>query len=223
MNSSRSIVCPYCINDEFTAPSEALLSSHIRLVHSLDPGFSIQCILNGCSRTFKNFRTYQNHRSTTHATRSASLPEPDEIENGHDYEPMDENYEMEPDSVTEATDMTSFAAKWILRTSETRSLTRSATLGIVEDVSNIIDTIVCSLKSQTCRTLELRGIDQETISDLGEIFSGPITKPFEGLSTFRQQLNYYRDNFNLIVSLKCLLYPISVTNIIRLRTFALPH
>ena len=44
--------CPYCATEEFAAPSEKLLLNHIRLVHSHDPDFSIQCSHPGCSRTF---------------------------------------------------------------------------------------------------------------------------------------------------------------------------
>ena len=36
------------------------------------------------------------------------------------------------------TDMQSYAAKWILKTRETQSLTRSATQGVVEDVQDLI-------------------------------------------------------------------------------------
>lgn len=46
-----------------------------------------------------------------------------------------------------------FAAKWILKTGETRSLTRKATLGIVEDVSDLVDFVTHSLKQQTQNAL----------------------------------------------------------------------
>ena len=53
---------PYCVVNEFAAPSEVLLLNHIRLVYSHDPGFSIQCPHPpGCARTFVNFKMYQNH------------------------------------------------------------------------------------------------------------------------------------------------------------------
>ena len=53
--------CPYCNEEEFSAPNEILLMGHIRGVHSLYPNFSLQCSKDGCERTFRNFRTYQNH------------------------------------------------------------------------------------------------------------------------------------------------------------------
>ena len=41
-----------------------------------------------------------------------------------------------------------FGAKWILRTSETRYLTRKATVGMVEDVSDLIEVVSQSLHDQ---------------------------------------------------------------------------
>ena len=52
-----ALICPYCVGDEFTSPSEALLLSHVRLVHSMDPNFRIQCSVDSCSRTFNNSKT----------------------------------------------------------------------------------------------------------------------------------------------------------------------
>ena len=62
-NPAMAFPCPYCA-EAYCAPSEELLMTHIRIVHASDPNFLIQCSLNGCERTFANFRTYQNHRLT---------------------------------------------------------------------------------------------------------------------------------------------------------------
>ena len=68
---STAMNCSYC-SGLFSAPSEALLLTHIRVTHSSDPGFSIQCSVSGCSRTFTNFRTFQNHRLTHRGKESES-------------------------------------------------------------------------------------------------------------------------------------------------------
>ena len=80
---AQSFYCPYCVKDDFTAPSEVLLLTNIRVVHSLDPNFTIQCSVNGCNRTFKNFRTYQNHRLTHRPTVSTHSDLPDSDFDGH--------------------------------------------------------------------------------------------------------------------------------------------
>ena len=43
--------CSLCSSD-FVAPSEILLLNHIRLAHSYDQNFSIQCSFRGCARVF---------------------------------------------------------------------------------------------------------------------------------------------------------------------------
>ena len=47
--------------------------------------------------------------------------------------------EGSPVSLPSSDDVKSFIAKWLLKTSETRSLTRTASTGIVEDVGALID------------------------------------------------------------------------------------
>lgn len=187
-----AFICPYCVDGEFSSPSEALLLSHVRLVHSLDPDFRIQCSVDSCSRTFNNFRTYQNHLLTHRPSQ------PDEREyQGWDVDSNDEDASACPPCKE---DMQSFAAKWILKTSETRSLTRTATLGIVTDVADMVKHVTECLESQTRRILDSSGIDSSLIDG---VFSGPVTKPFEGLTSFNNQVNYYRKHFNLIVCLHC--------------------
>ena len=47
---SSVMPCPYCTEDEFYA-SKVLLMTHIRIVHSMESGFSIPCSVDGCRRT----------------------------------------------------------------------------------------------------------------------------------------------------------------------------
>ena len=141
--------CQYCT--DFRAPSERLLFNHIRLVHADDPVFNIQCPRKDCLRTFRNFRTYQNHM-----LRHRKQPRVGEDSN------LDSNLETESDEDTSENEMgdisfpglskaevQSFAVKWILKTRETRDLTRVATQGIIQDVQDIVDLVTQSLRSRT--------------------------------------------------------------------------
>lgn len=199
--SSERFVCSYC-PDYYVAISESILLSHIRLVHSSEPGFSIQCSANGCSRTFTNFRTYQNHRLTHRTSPDAHLAGtalPDRI--------VDHSMISEPEYVStvgsseenSSINIPSFVARWLLKTTETRSLTRAASVGIVEDVSHLMDFVIQQLHSQTCDVLTSNGVETTTIAQIKEIFSSDYTKPFEGLTTFYQQLQYYQRHFNFVV------------------------
>ena len=136
-----TLVCPYC-SGEFFAPSEELLLSHVRLVHSCEPGFTIQCSLNGCSRTFSSFKSYQNHRRQKHANYSVdevSQPTPEPSEDFSELcDGSDVYSEANITNLPPREEITSFAAKWILKTRETRKLTRSAMQGVVEDVTDLV-------------------------------------------------------------------------------------
>ena len=198
--------CPYSPED-YAAPSEELLFGHIRIVHANDPNFSIQCSFNGCERTFTNFRTWQNHHLLHYRSGTIDTVSPTDT---------DEDVVGFPDSDASAThvsspsvpDMQRFAAQWILKTRETRMLTRSAMQGIIEDVDVLVGYVTEVLKSQTQMVLENHGIKPESIiiNDLDNVFTGPVTKPFQGLTSFHQQLQYCRSMFNLVVRLyKCFL------------------
>lgn len=50
--------CSLCVSQFSTLP---MLLKHIRLVHADRPDFNLQCNLQGCKRTFKQFSTYRNH------------------------------------------------------------------------------------------------------------------------------------------------------------------
>ena len=203
--------CPYCPG-EYAAPSGELLLTHIRIVHASDPNFSIQCSLNGCERTFKNFRTYQNHRLLHHRSEADSVLATDVGESTGD--PTDfSGSDASPPHITSPTiipDMQCFTARWILKTRETRMLTRSAMQGIIEDVEDLVRFVTDVLKSQTHETLEHHGITPGLIPGLEDVFTGKVTRPFEGLSSFHQQLQYCRSMFNLVVRIRlcdCVLQP----------------
>ena len=61
-----TLTCPLCPLRGF--PSVSALLTHIRLMHSDQPNFLLQCNLQGCCRTFTNFLTYRNHVYAFHGT-----------------------------------------------------------------------------------------------------------------------------------------------------------
>ena len=99
-----------------------------------------------------------------------------------------------------ADELQSFSAKWILKTNETRSLTRAATLGIFNDVSDLLGFISDLLKEQIHKVLHQNRVDDSIIREVGGVFHGFLVRPFENLASFHQQLQYYRDHLGFIVS-----------------------
>ena len=72
--------CPNCGIAQFQTLKKLL--RHIRLSHADQESFSIQCSFEGCKRTFRNLRTFENHiygfhnvnTSTAHETEENVLP-----------------------------------------------------------------------------------------------------------------------------------------------------
>lgn len=54
------------------------------LIHSSENGFSFQCRLNGCTRTFKNMGTYRNHVYSLHTDAHCTSVGPGENGDEHD-------------------------------------------------------------------------------------------------------------------------------------------
>jgi len=96
-------------------------------------------------------------------------------------------------------DIQAFAAKRILKISETKCLTRTAMLSIISDVSDLLECVLSSLKCKIDHANELHS--PLTASMIDDIFASKLSKPFEGLDSFHQQPSYYRLHFNLIVSI----------------------
>lgn len=188
-----------CSSCSFIAPSEVLLLSHIRLVHSMDPNFSIQCTLEGCARTFTNFRTYQNHLLTHRSPREDDQGL-ENFDTGTDI-PIDEHFNDSENYVPELPHLNQlYIAKWILKTSEINNLTRAATLDIIENVSDLAMTISQSLKHEVCDALKEGQISEDIIHRVENVFlRSKATNPFEGLQSFHNQISYYKSHFNLIV------------------------
>ena len=100
-----------------------------------------------------------------------------------------------------ASDLLSYSAKWILKKSETHSLSRTATLGIVHHVTDLVDFLTQMLGKETHSILQQSEVDDSVIQQVGNLFSGFLVKPFERVETFHEQLQYYRDHLGLILSL----------------------
>ena len=61
VQTRRSLQQRLCCLCSFEAPTIAQLLSHLRLVHSSDPRFSVQCGINGCTVTCKSFPSLYSH------------------------------------------------------------------------------------------------------------------------------------------------------------------
>ena len=189
----RLFSCRYCTGteQEFHTPSEKMLLDHIRKVHSVEPNFIIQCTQQDCARTFKNFRTFQNHllthRDQVPEDETVFFPTGGSVSNSG----TSASLTIPQESSLSVYSVQSYAAKWILETSEKRKLTRQTMLGIVQDTSFLFDSITQALCQQVTTILAQTDVQLSILSEVEKVFSSAITKPFDGLMSFHQQLQYY--------------------------------
>ena len=82
-------------------------------------------------------------------------------------------------------------------------ITQAALQGVIEGVTNLMQSQLDALHSQVHQQLLQSGVSQAAIDGLQLLFSrdGIFGHPFQGLETQYQQLKFYRQHFNLVVSL----------------------
>ena len=81
--TAGSYKCPMC---HFKSPTMARNLSHLRLLHSSDPRFSVQCGIGGCAYTGRSFSALYSHIYRRHPEdgiiqkREHQLSIPQEVE-----------------------------------------------------------------------------------------------------------------------------------------------
>ena len=68
IRTGPNLTCPLCSAASHLKFGITEYVKHIRIFHAHDPSFKITCGINGCQRTYSNFRTFVNHVSSVHTT-----------------------------------------------------------------------------------------------------------------------------------------------------------
>ena len=208
------ITCPLCPGTSFSTVQTLL--KHIRITHSDRADFLIQCNLQGCKRTFRNFKSYENHIHTFHDLGALDVESPaasneSELEGGDNIDPgASAVYNSSPEETGELIDVNlspesqlqRAAATWILKTRECHRIPVSVMDAIISDVQSLFQLALGEMQSRIRSQLEGAGVPELSIQaitrDVGE--QSPYGNIFRGLETQHQQLRYFRSNFRLVVS-----------------------
>ena len=62
--AQQRYICSIC--NEYHTRTFSKLLSHIRYLHSHDPGFSIACGIEGCQKVYRIFSSYETHLRRKH-------------------------------------------------------------------------------------------------------------------------------------------------------------
>lgn len=205
-----SLVCPICPIERTSHLNFNLTQfmKHIKLFHSHQPNFTITCGLHGCLRTFKNFRTFQNHVSNYHAgyaaDTSCNTDDNDETRGFDDDSEEQPDHDLDPhlgDSSNGSITLQQSTALFLMGLKEKHKLTQVALQGVIDGATGLMQSRLSSLHAQVSQQLRSSGASEVMISSLSSIFSEDsiMGRPFYGLETQHQQQSFYRNHFHLIV------------------------
>ena len=198
-----NLVCPLCPPDR-TANlylNISRLIKHIELFHSHEPSFRITCGIDGCLRSFHNFKVFRNHTYASHGANSARARQNSEhaVDSDHDEDSIEDSEGNTGESIITSEQLQMMSATFLMGTKEKYKLSQVALQGIIEGVTSLMQGRLSALHTQ------IRGIMSTSTTSMKEdvdvLFSEQheFSYPFSGLETQHQQLKFYRNHFNFIV------------------------
>ena len=231
MPMATAVVFP-CSLCNIYLPTGSAYVSHMRLVHSRDPNFSITCGLEKCQRWFRSFGTFNSHVYRDHrnyivggAATPTALRRTDrrEIEPGEPQShssaqftlPLQDDQEATMDLTvldaqlhqlleTDEFEQKTVCAQFILKLKEIKGISQTAVDKVVQGVQGMFSHVTARLKAGIQERLARCEVDYNSIPDL-DTFINCIQLPFSGFETAHLQEKFYREHFGLLVSVACML------------------
>ena len=213
--SNTKLICSMCPPDTTAHLSLNLsgLLKHVKLFHAHQPGFKFTCGINGCLRSFTNFRTFQDHVSALHRHQlnptNITAVVDDTCSGDSSGVDGDDSASCVDDLADHALlrscrpDMSQrSAALFLMAIKEKNQLSQAAIQGIIEGVTILQQQQLDKLHTQVCERLGEAGVVASSVPGLDALFmeEGENGHLFAGLETQHQQLKYIKTHFNLIVS-----------------------
>lgn len=185
--------------------------SHLVLVHKNDQQVHLTCEVPGCQATFQRVFSYKSHLRRIHSdidlTQNLDFEEHNVSQECQEYE--DEPMEVDTDNsglYDQVQDREEAYKKqnalYLLKTKETQLLTQKALDEIVDGSTALVRNTVELIRAGVQNRLDSAGIRFDAVPGLSEIFeeNHVVSNPFQHISTKTQQTNFYKDNFELVVS-----------------------
>ena len=173
---------------------------HIGSVHSHEADFKLTCGIDGCPRTYSNFRSFQKHIRRVHV---AALDENAETTS----QPTSQHHADEYDVASEASGHTQLSLKrnsalFLLKTKEKGRVSQLLLDELVSDLTTFIQDRILKVKQgvdliikNSCPEMSI-----ETKDAIERCFNKEeITKPFAGLESGYMQKKYFKEEMNMLV------------------------
>ena len=208
---------PHCACQSRTVSD---LLKYIRITHASDPDIVFRCDLQGCKRSFKKFKVFQNHIYTFHGTGSLIDQEMQQVTDApvHTTDALHTDtptVDLSRDSdlhqagsselqvsVSPEMELKRAAAITILKTRELHRIPLSVMDEIIFDSQSLFAFAISKIRNRVCHELVSAGVSSSVVSSGTEHLqeTSPLANLYGGLTTQHQQTRYFQDNFRMVVS-----------------------
>lgn len=218
---AETVSCQFC---RFLSRNLRSYVSHLRQVHSNDPGFSLVCGIQHCCQHFTTFGAYNSHvyrvhrasmglqspndssdlsSSDDHQETILSTDPEDEVALAYSFENHEPTGDIQHDVWqllgTSNAHQQKEAAKFLLKLKEVCSVTDRTIGEVIDGCQGLISHSLSVVKASVRDVLGNAGINFSDVEGLDEAFRN-VPGVFQGLETTYKQEKYFRENFNLVVS-----------------------
>lgn len=169
-------------------------------MHAHDPNFHVKCGVNGCLRTYQNYRSFRKHLKRCHSgvDITGSLCEDDP----EDPEEM-ETPEMDVTTASNdhwSSDHLRSNALLLLKAREIHKIPQNAVDDLTSDFAEMCTRELETLQKRLTSCLRNNGIDPKGINGFTKIFSeSKLCNIFQGLNSRHLQDKYFMECLNLVV------------------------
>lgn len=213
----RVFNCTLC--DQFSTPWFQQIVTHVGKLHAFDPNFRIRCGVDVCSMTYTNFFSYKSHVHRKHRAETGAETGAETTQTWHGEErssdatavDTSDREDLVLDQPSEQVGLLAFqeepggraedfkrsVAKFIMRTRDVKGVSQD---DIVNGVEHLIEASLSEIRMKMTDTLDSTGCSEEAKEAVLGVFQNPsVFKPFGGLHSRYEQLNFIKENFNLVV------------------------
>lgn len=197
--------CQLC--SSFAAKSLKALIRHLGLVHAHQAGFYVRCEIQDCPRTYNKFLSYKKHMYSKHRDVLGSLRNDSSVLDmqssssvGQDSDEQD----GQTDTLSPPCDVNVFtrreAALFVMKAKHVHHIAQSSLCEVMCDFTSLLERSVNKLHSSVCNLLG--DVDPALRIQIDEAFNRQeIIDPFYRMTTEHMQNCFFRETFNLLVSL----------------------
>ena len=193
----------------------------MRRSHANDSNFHVLCGLDGCPRTYKRFLSFRNHLIRKHnfkltdEDQRVGIVAREHAQEADNFERLDAALGEDVPELPVNEDC--IQSKQIIKESNALCLLGFKDKGRVpqtvvnlfaEKSTQLVRNSLQFVEKEIDRKLRAAGTSIQEVPGLKQIFeedSLPMN-PFNGLENEKQQSKFYKENFNLVVSLQICLY-----------------